>query len=106
MKFIIAPDSFKGGLTAKEAAQAIKTGLQRVFPEAEYILIPMADGGEGTVQSLVDATAGQLITTKVHNPLNNWSMLNTESLVISKLPLSKWPKLAVYNLLINKPLIP
>lgn len=70
MKFIIAPDSFKGGLTAKEAAQAIKTGLQRVFPEAEYILIPMADGGEGTVQSLVDATAGQLITTKVHNPLN------------------------------------
>lgn len=70
MKFVIAPDWFKGGLTAKEAAEVIKAGFQRVFPKAEYTLIPMADGGEGTVQSLVDATAGQLITTKVHNPLN------------------------------------
>lgn len=69
MKFVIAPDSFKGGLTAKEAAKVIARGLKRVFPEADYILVPMADGGEGTVQSLVDATKGQLITETVTGPL-------------------------------------
>jgi glycerate kinase len=69
MKFVIAPDSFKGGLTAKQAAIAIKNGIARVYPEAEYTLVPMADGGEGTVQSLVDATNGELITEKVTGPL-------------------------------------
>ncbi|WP_251547727.1 glycerate kinase family protein [Limosilactobacillus caecicola] len=70
MKFVIAPDSFKGSLTAKEVAEAIRTGLQRVFPEADYEMVPMADGGEGTVQSLVDATDGHLVKKQVHNPLN------------------------------------
>ncbi|WP_283587060.1 glycerate kinase family protein [Limosilactobacillus viscerum] len=70
MKFLIAPDSFKGSLTAKEAAQAIKAGVEKIFPDADYELVPMADGGEGTVQSLVDATEGQLVTKQVHNPLN------------------------------------
>lgn len=46
-------------------------GIKRVYPDAEYVLVPMADGGEGTVQSLVDATAGKLVTAKVHNPLNH-----------------------------------
>ncbi|MGM9981780.1 MAG: glycerate kinase, partial [Limosilactobacillus sp.] len=54
MKFVIAPDSFKGSLTAKEAANAMATGIRRVFPDADYRLVPMADGGEGTVQALVD----------------------------------------------------
>lgn len=70
MKFVIAPDSFKGSMTAKEATVAIQAGLQKIFPDAEYELVPMADGGEGTVQSLVDATNGQLITTDVQNPLD------------------------------------
>ena len=70
MKFVIAPDSFKESMTAKEAAVAIQAGLQKIFPDAEYELVPMADGGEGTVQSLVDATNGQLITTDVQNPLD------------------------------------
>lgn len=69
MKFVIAPDSFKGSLTAKQAADAIYTGLKRVFPTAEYELVPMADGGEGTVQSLVDATQGQFRHADVLNPL-------------------------------------
>ena len=69
MKFVIAPDSFKGGMTAKEAADAIQLGLQRVFPAAEFEKVPMADGGEGTVQSLVDATDGQLISKHVTGPL-------------------------------------
>lgn len=69
MKFVIAPDSFKGSLTAKQAADAIYTGLKRVFPEADYELVPMADGGEGTVQSLVDATHGSFRHADVLNPL-------------------------------------
>lgn len=70
MKFVIAPDSFKGSLTAKEAAVAMATGIRRVFPHADYQLVPMADGGEGTVQALVDATGGQTIQTTVHDPFD------------------------------------
>ncbi|VEU80282.1 glycerate kinase [Haploplasma axanthum] len=69
MKIVIAPDSFKGSLTAKEASQAIHDGFIKVFPNAEYVLVPMADGGEGTVQSLVDATNGKLLEKKVCGPL-------------------------------------
>ena len=70
MKFVIAPDSFKESMTAKAAAVAIQAGLQKIFPDAEYELVPMADGGEGTVQSLVDATEGEIITADVQNPLD------------------------------------
>ncbi len=73
MKFVIAPDSFKGSLTAKQVAEAMKNGLTRIFPDADYSMVPMADGGEGTVQSLVDATQGHLITKTVHNPLDQLS---------------------------------
>ncbi len=60
MKIVIAPDSFKESLTALEVAEAIEAGFKKVFPQAEYVKLPMADGGEGTVQSLVDATGGKL----------------------------------------------
>lgn len=69
MKIIIAPDSFKGCLTAQEAAKAIAMGVKRVLPEAQCVLVPMADGGEGTVQSLVDATGGQFVDVNVTGPL-------------------------------------
>ena len=70
MKFVIAPDSFKESMTAKAAAVAIHAGLQKIYPDADYELVPMADGGEGTVQSLVDATEGEIITADVQNPLD------------------------------------
>lgn len=70
MKFVIAPDSFKESMTAKAAAVAIQAGLQKIYPDADYELVPMADGGEGTVQSLVDATEGEIITADVQNPLD------------------------------------
>ena len=69
MKIIIAPDSFKGSLNAKEAAEAIERGLRRSTLKAEMVLVPMADGGEGTVQSLVDATGGHMIQAQVTGPL-------------------------------------
>lgn len=69
MKIVIAPDSFKGSLTAKEAADSIENGIKKVLTDAETIKVPMADGGEGTVQSLVDCTKGELINIKVRDPL-------------------------------------
>lgn len=69
MKIVIAPDSFKENLTSLEVASELETGLRRVWPDAEYIKVPMADGGEGTVQSLVDATGGRIVKCAVTGPL-------------------------------------
>lgn len=70
VKVLIAPDSFKGSLTAKQAADAIETGVLKAVPNAQCVKVPMADGGEGTVQSLVDATNGKIVTVKVTGPLS------------------------------------
>lgn len=67
--FVLAPDSFKESMSAKEVCIAMENGLRKVYPEAEYIHVPMADGGEGTVQSLVDASGGQIYTKQVVGPL-------------------------------------
>ena len=69
MKILIAPDSFKESLSALEVALNIKKGIKMADPTVECILLPMADGGEGTVQSLVDATGGKIIHSAVHDPL-------------------------------------
>ncbi|MGX2975348.1 glycerate kinase [Ursidibacter arcticus] len=71
MKIVIAPDSFKESLTALAVATAIETGFKRVFPEATFLKVPMADGGEGSVQSLVDATKGEILSVEVTSPLGN-----------------------------------
>ncbi|MBY3619005.1 glycerate kinase [Acinetobacter sp. CUI P1] len=71
MKFVLAPDSFKESMTAMEACEAIERGLRSSFPDAEYIKVPMADGGEGTVQSLVDATGGRIVQCEVTGPLGH-----------------------------------
>lgn len=69
MKIIIAPDSFKGSLSAGEVSDNIEKGIRKVFEDAEIVKIPMADGGEGTVRSLVDSTGGAMISVRVKNPL-------------------------------------
>ncbi len=69
MKILVAPDSFKGSLKALEVARAIENGLLRANPQFEIEKLPMADGGEGTVESLVAATAGQIIRKMVTGPL-------------------------------------
>ncbi|WP_404359330.1 glycerate kinase [Cytobacillus firmus] len=69
MKIVIAPDSFKESLSALEAANAIERGFKSIFPHAQYKKMPMADGGEGTVQSLADATDGRIIECTVTGPL-------------------------------------
>ena len=68
-KFVLAPDSFKESMTAKEVCVAMEKGIKKVFSDAEIIHVPMADGGEGTVESLVDATNGHKAYIEVQGPL-------------------------------------
>jgi glycerate kinase len=69
MRILIAPDSFKNALSALEVAKCLRNGMEKALPDAVFELIPMADGGEGTVEALIDATGGRLITRTVNNPL-------------------------------------
>ena len=69
MKIAIAPDSFKESMTAKEVCGSVERGILSIFPNCEIIKIPMADGGEGTLESLVDATDGNIYCENTLNPL-------------------------------------
>lgn len=69
MKIVIAPDSFKESLSALDVAKAIEEGFKEIYPHAQCIKLPMADGGEGTVESMVAATGGKRIECVVTGPL-------------------------------------
>ncbi|MCS2163684.1 glycerate 3-kinase [Scandinavium sp. H11S7] len=68
MKIVIAPDSFKESLSAQKCAQAIQAGFSAIFPDAEYQCLPIADGGEGTVEAMVAATSGLIVPVTVTGP--------------------------------------
>ena len=87
MKIVIAPDSFKGSLAAPQVAEAIARGWQAVFPAAECLLRPMADGGEGTVDAVLAAAGGERRTCTVSGPLGtpveaHWGWLDNGTAVI------------------------
>ncbi|WP_306391970.1 glycerate kinase [Telluria beijingensis] len=69
MKIVIAPDSFKESLSALEAASAIEAGFREVFPDATYVKVPVADGGEGTVEAMIAATDGRRVDLQATGPL-------------------------------------
>ncbi len=69
MRIIVAPDSYKGSVSALGVAEAMERGILAVFPAAEVLKVPIADGGEGTVEALVAATAGRLMHSEVQGPL-------------------------------------
>ncbi len=71
MRVIIAPDSYKGSLSAVGVAEAMERGLLEVFPQAEVLKFPIADGGEGTVEALVTATDGRMVCQTVTGPLGD-----------------------------------
>lgn len=80
MKIVIAPDKFKEALPARQVAEAIERGVRAVLPDARVDLVPMADGGEGTVEALLAATGGSARRTTVTDPLGNpveatWGLL-------------------------------
>jgi glycerate 2-kinase len=68
-KFVIAPDSFKGSLSSKEAAIAIESGIRDVIPDAQVVKVPMADGGEGTVEAVIEAVGGEYRRATVKSPV-------------------------------------
>lgn len=69
MKIVLAPDSFKGSLSASRACAAMQRGVARVYPDAEVELCPLADGGEGSLDALLTATGGYDKTVRVRGPL-------------------------------------
>lgn len=69
MRVLIVPDSFKGSLTSQQAAQCIRSGIQTVFPDCEARILPVADGGEGTVEALLAGIGGERHTCRVCDPL-------------------------------------
>ena len=71
MKIVIAPDSYKESLSALDVAVQIEAGFRTQFPDAQYIKLPVADGGEGTVEAMVAATAGRIIQVNVTGPLGD-----------------------------------
>lgn len=81
MKIIIAPDSFKDSLSAEGVAQAIAAGLSEVWPQAQLIQCPMADGGEGTVDAVLAACKGELRRQQVRGPLGGTVEADRKSVV-------------------------
>ncbi len=82
MKIVIAPDSFKESLSAVSVAACIEKGFREIFPDAEYVTLPLADGGEGTVDVLLQGLAGQKRTHQLEGPLGalvnaEWAMLES-----------------------------
>lgn len=69
MRIVVAPNAFKGSLSAPEAAAAMEDGIRTVMPSAEVVLVPIADGGDGTVEALVAAASGSLRRRRVRGPL-------------------------------------
>ncbi|MCG0314539.1 MAG: glycerate kinase [Calditerricola sp.] len=71
MRVLIAPDSFKGSLTSRQVASAMARGVKRACPEADVLCLPLADGGEGTMEVLVEATGGWYVPVQVTGPLGD-----------------------------------
>ena len=87
MHIILAPDSFKGSLSAAEVAESMARGVKKVFPTAQITKIPLSDGGEGLVDSLVKATGGEIIYQQVTGPLGNlvssfWGILGDKKTAV------------------------
>jgi glycerate kinase len=87
MRIVVAPDSYKGSVSAVGTANAMEKGIKEIFPSAEVIKVPIADGGEGTVEALVTATDGQIIYQDVVGPLGDiiksyWGILGDEKTAV------------------------
>lgn len=97
MKVVIASDSYKESLKAIEVCEAIERGFGAIFPKAEYVKIPIGDGGEGTVDSLVDATGGSVVSLYVTGPLREGVQAFMAFLQIKRQRLLKWHRHLDYN---------
>src|SRR5436853_2840741 len=71
MRILIAPDKFKGSLSARQVAESIALGIRDVIPDAQIEIAPVADGGEGTAEVICNARSGAWVTCRAHGPLGN-----------------------------------
>lgn len=102
MKIIVAPDSFKGSLSAVEVANAMEQGILSIYPEAQVVKIPIADGGEGTVEALVSATGGHILIEKVVGPLEEpveaaWGILGDQKTAVIEMAAASGLPLVPYD---------
>ena len=93
MKIVIAPQGFKAGISGLEAAQAIARGVTAAVPGAETVLAPVADGGDGTLNALVDGTGGEVFTSTVTGPLGQpleaqWGVMDDGSTAVIEMALA------------------
>lgn len=95
--FLIAIDSFKGSLTSQEAIHAAAQGVRDVYPEAKITLLPVADGGEGTIEAVMAATDARLIQCKIHDP--SYRLITSSYIVIGDLVIIEMAKAAGLTLL-------
>ena len=90
MRILIAPDKFKGSLSAREVAENIELGFRRVLPQATIDIVPMADGGEGTAEVISDALGGSWLKCHAHDPLGckieaRYAYLASEKLAVTEM---------------------
>ncbi len=95
LKFITASDSFKESLSAKAACQAMAEGIKRVFPDAEVVQVPMADGGEGTVDAILSCIPGEKVEKEVTGPdgrklLASYGLINDRECAVIETA-AAWP---------------
>lgn len=69
MKVVVATDSFKGSNSSRRVCEAIVSGMKRIYPRADYHIVPIADGGEGTIEAVLEVTSGTMKTIRVTGPL-------------------------------------
>src|SRR5512146_205529 len=87
MRVVVAPQEFKGSLTAHQAAEALAAGVREALPDAHVDVVPMSDGGAGIVDAMLAARGGELVTTRARDPLMRpvdaaWGLLDGESAVV------------------------
>ena len=92
MKIVLAPQGFKGSLKAHEAALAMERGVKAFDRTIQTVVLPIADGGAGTVPALVRATNGKLIEEKVHGPLGEALTASWAAPAMARPLLSRWPR--------------
>lgn len=102
MKIVIAPDSYKESLSATEVAQAIEKGFREIFPDAHYVSVPVADGGEGTVEAMIAATQGTWQQAVVTGPLGEKVKASWGSRATVPPRLSRWPPPAAWCLFLPR----
>ena len=92
MKIVIAPDSYKESLSALQVAAEIENGFRAIFPDAQYVKLPVADGGEGTVEAMVAATQGKIVRLRVTGPLGEPVEAFMVCPAMRAAPLLRWPR--------------